>query len=734
MWRRVEELPIPSRLKAALIRRGYKELYPPQVAALNSGVMEGNNLLLCSPTASGKTLVAQVLVFKRILEEGGLALYLTPLRALASEKYEDFRDLGEELGLRAALTVGDYDSADPWIDRYDIVVATNEKADSLLRHRPSWLSKLKVVVLDEVHLINEEKRGPTLEMIVARLKNLPNPPQMLALSATVRNAEEIGEWLEAKVVKSSWRPVRLREGVYYEGDVEFSDGYSKHVPPRVAPVIDLALDCISEGGQTLIFAPTRRSAVSWARKLATTMERLKSTYDKRACLALAKELLSLESNRVTEQLAELLSRSVAFHHAGLSYISRKLVEEGFRANKIKAVIATPTLAAGVNLPARRVIIVDYRRYNVELGYYERISVMEYKQMAGRAGRPKYDEYGEAVLIARTLDERDFLWEAYITASPERLTSKLTSEPTLRAHLLATIASGYAETMSDVVRVFSNTLFAHQFGTLGLKASIKEALAFLKANDMLREENGRLEATKLGRRVSSLYIDPRSAAIILRGLSGTAGHPLGYLHLIATTPDMPKLYLRRRERERYDEIASEIGDKLLLKPPDNPYDYEFFLAELKTALLLYDWIEERPEDEIIERYGVGPGDIFSLTQTAEWLAYAASEIAATKGLLEHYIPLRRLRLRLKHGVREELLELVSIRGIGRVRARSLYNYGFRSIKDLVEADVKDLAKVPLIGPKLAAQIKSAVTGHPSTGAEVDESVLERRTRTTIEDFF
>jgi len=723
---KISELPLPAELKEALARRGYTDLYPPQEEAIRLGVLEGENLLLCSPTASGKTLVAQMLIFKKVLEEGGLALYLTPLRALASEKYQEFSSLGDELGVKVALSIGDYDSADPWLEKYDVIIATNEKADSLLRHRPSWLKKLKVLVIDEVHLLNESKRGPTLEMIIARFKCADNIPQLLALSATVRNSEEIASWLGAKVVSSDWRPVTLKEGVYYEGEVEFSDGSSITLPKMYSPITDLAITCVNEGGQALIFAPTRRTAVSMARRLALRMKRRKTT----AFEGLSKELLALERNSLTEQLALLVSRGVAFHHAGLSHAVRSFIERKFRENLIKIVVATPTLAAGVNLPARRVIISDYKRYNVELGYYEKISTMEYKQMAGRAGRPKYDKYGEAILIARTLEERDFLWENYIMSPPERIVSRLSSEPQVRAHLLATVASGYASSKEEVKRVFENTLFTHQFGTFSLETSLKEALNFLEAHGMIKREGNKLRATELGRRVSSLYIDPKTASIILTGLEEAEKRKsaLAYLHLIVSTPDMSKLYLTRKEKAKYDEIASELSHDLFVEPPTNPYDYEFFLAELKTAFLLYDWIEERSEDYIIEEYRVGPGDIYSLTQTAEWLSYAASEIALIRGLNDHFFALRTLRQRLKHGVKEELLELVSIKGIGRVRARALYNHGYKTLKDLLEADVHDLAKVPTIGPTLAEKIKAYLKG------EEDKVSVQLPKRVTLEDYF
>ena len=710
----IEELDVPESLKQALKRRGYRTLYPPQEEAIKNGVLEGKNLLLTSPTASGKTLIAILAIFKKALTEGAMSFYLTPLRALASEKYEEIKSLGDELGLRVALSIGDYDSDDPWLERYDIVVSTNEKVDSLLRHKPSWMSKLGAVVLDEIHLVNSEKRGPTLEMVIARLKTLPKRPQIIALSATVRNAKEIGEWLNAEIVATEWRPVALKEGVYYDGEIEYSNGETVELDRKADEITDLVASCLEGGGQALVFAPTRRTAVAKARKLAVLLRRLKVLEPRRENAAIASDILAAERNKITELLAETVKRGVAFHHAGLSYPVRRIIEKAFRENILKVIVATPTLAAGVNLPARRVIISDYRRYNVELGYYERISVMEYKQMAGRAGRPKYDKYGEAILLAKTLEEKDFLLETYILAPPERITSKLSSEPALRAHLLATVASGYASTLDQLRKIFTNTLCYMQYGQFNIDVSTKAALQFLVARGFIRSENGTLEATEIGRLTSSLYIDPLSAAVITEHLSASQkASVIGYLHLLAATPDMPKLYLRRKERERYEELLEEhLRGELLIEPPINPYDYEFYLAELKTALLLYDWIEETPDDVLIEKYNVGTGDIYSLTQSAEWLAYAASRLANALGLAHHYVRLANLRHRIKHGVKEELLELVSIKGIGRVRARALYSHGYKTILDLQKASPEELARIPTIGPTIAAKIKAYLRGEAS----------------------
>src|SRR2546427_8048199 len=238
---------------------GRAHLPPPQEDAIEAGVLDGKNLVLASPTASGKTLVAEVCILKHILEKNGKAIYLAPLRALASEKFKEFQKYssikkpsGEHL--RVGISTGDYDSSDPWLGRYDIIISTNEKADSLLRHRAPWMNELSLVVADEIHLLTEHERGPTLEVVLTRLTEVNPDIQVLALSATVRNAEEVGSWLKAGSVTTDWRPVPLREGIYHDNQVQFRDGASRAILSGTkTPSLDIVLDVLSSGGQALIF-------------------------------------------------------------------------------------------------------------------------------------------------------------------------------------------------------------------------------------------------------------------------------------------------------------------------------------------------------------------------------------------------------------------------------------------------------------------------------------------------
>jgi len=717
----IEDLPIPASVKEAIINSGITELYPPQEEAIHAGALEGKNLILASPTASGKTLIAELCALKHILEKEGKVLYLTPLRALASEKYQEFKRyaaIKKRDGRRVSvgISTGDYDSSDPWLERYDIIITTNEKADSLLRHRARWMDEISLIVADEVHLLNDAERGPTLEVVLARLMQINPDAQLLALSATVKNAEEAAEWLKAGSITTEWRPVVLKEGVLLHKEAHFKDGSALQIKrPTKNPAINLTSHIIQSGGQALLFAGTRKNAVSLARRAAANVTNLLSKPMKRSLTRIAEEILATgERTRISELLAELIQQGTAFHHAGLGGAHRRIIEDAFRDGKIKVLTATPTLAFGVNLPARMVVIHDYRRYEPGYGYYP-ITVLEYKQMCGRAGRPRYDKIGESVLIAKTEDERDYLMESYVLAEPERIWSKLAVERILRSHVLATIAADFAHTEQGIYDFFGKTFYAYQYDPRAIRGVITKILKFLYDEKMIEVGGENIYATKFGRRVSELYIDPVSGVMIREALLSRAPRltDISFLHMIAHTPDMfPKLRPYSREIDEIALFVDEHRDEFMFDVPDEWEDriaYEEFLGEAKLAWVLDAWVEEISEDETIERFRVQPGDLYRLIEAARWLLYASHELATLFGHKDMLPRLAELMERAEKGVKKELLPLVRLEGIGRVRARVLYNAGLKSIDDLKRAPLEKLTSLPLIGPKLAKKIKDQVGG-------------------------
>lgn len=713
-----ERYELPAGVARVLEKSGIKELYPPQAESIRKGALEGKSLTLAIPTAAGKTLVAELCMLKSVLNEGGRCLYIVPLRALASEKYDEFKGKYESLGVKVGIATGDYDAMDPHLAKYDILIATSEKVDSLLRHRAKWLADvITVVVFDEIHLINDPGRGPTLEVLAARLRQVNPELQILALSATIKNSGEVADWLDTELTKSEWRPVPLKEGVYYAGKIWFGDGSEKEVKVKEkGKLTKLAVDTVRGGGQVLAFVSTRRSTQTAARKVAERIRGLLSEEERKRLSEVASSIETTlgESTRTCRQLGNCVRQGAAFHHAGLHHVQRKLVEDAFRRNLIKVVCATPTLAAGVNLPSRRTIIRDYQRYTPPFGT-QPIPVLEYKQMAGRAGRPKYDKHGEAVLIAKTDVERDVLLEEFIQAEPERITSKLASEPALRTHVLASIAAGYVKSLEGMFDFINHTFFAYQYSTSRVETIVERVLDFLKEEDMVSARGKWLSATKFGERISRLYIDPLSGVKLRDGLEAAKPKKpteLGLLHLMCSTPDMGVLYLRRRDYSDLAPFAESHAGEFLTSIPDEelePEEFEYFLAEVKTARMLQAWIGEVPEDHIHERFGVGAGDIRRNVDTAEWLLYAAHELSKLFKVKPTYAPLQRLRKRIRYGIKEELLELVGLRGIGRVRARSLFNAGYRKLEDLKRASLRELSRVEHIGPETAKSIKKQTAG-------------------------
>ena len=211
---------IPAEVFEVLQAAGIKELRPSQEKAIAAGLLKGTSLLVCTPTASGKTLIAEFAATKTILQQKKKALYIVPLKALASEKHKSF-SLRYGRFCKVALSIGDTESADTYLANYDLIVCTAEKLDSLLRHHTPWVANVGCVVVDEIHLLNDAHRGPTLEVVLTILKRMLKDVQILGLSATIGNPQELAAWLNAALVIDDWRPVPLHKGVYWNGEVRF---------------------------------------------------------------------------------------------------------------------------------------------------------------------------------------------------------------------------------------------------------------------------------------------------------------------------------------------------------------------------------------------------------------------------------------------------------------------------------------------------------------------------------
>jgi helicase len=790
---------------------GIEKLYPPQAEAMTS-VLSGRNTMVCIPTASGKSLVAFLGIAKRLLvdEIGSRAVYIVPLKALASEKQAELSELGAALGLKVGLGIGDAPGEARKIDDCDILVCTSEKLDSLMRSKPEILGKVSIVVADEFHLLNDSHRGPTMEVNLTRVRHLRPEAQIIALSATVGNSQDLADWLDADLIVSSWRPVSLEYSTLAELDLEpralqksemITDGGALNPPrtldgPKSHVAWSVLADSWSEGGQLLVFVGTRRSAQSEARKLGQRMQKhlQKNDPERLPPLRQLSERLARGSNsNVGDALAEAVLGGVAFHHAGLRHQQRSLIEAAFKDKSLFCLCATPTLAAGVNLPARRVLVRDLKRYADGMSRF--LPVMEVRQMLGRAGRPRYDTKGEAWLLCKGGDPReaaDEVADKYIHGPIEDITSKLAAEPAMRVHLLSAIATGGLTVRGNIGDFFSNTYLGHTQPNQYLQDNIDKMLKWLvekrfirrKVHDpdtaadqwddnspewvdaaknaggvSLSEPHSRLEpmevsfgftpastlpsrtlsiagmeadtnvyeATAMGERIAQLYVDPLSADVMIDGLRRCVRRLVrqdlpvthfGLCHLVAATPDFLPFWAKASELEMNSMLrrkAAMVEDDLLI---DSPLE-ERALGLVKSAWCTEMWYEEEGMRIIEKEIGVSPGDVHSRIDLMTWLLLAAREILLKDDVFAeehqpHVAELMRLidltRRRVRAGCKEDLLQLVQVRNIGRTRARTLAKRGIRTPADLLQLTNKDLDAIKSLrgwGPVMVERMMEEV---------------------------
>ena len=734
---KIEKLDLEPKVIDFLKSEGYEELFEPQEQSVKAGLFdEKKNFLITIPTASGKTLIAMLAILSHLSKHKTKVVYLTPLRALTSEKFEEFKKL-EKLNLgrkiKIALSTGDSKEKKEKLEDADVIFLTNESMDANLVFQKDWIYDIGLVVSDEIHLIGDNTRGPTLEIILTRFKSGfigKNPPKIIGLSATISNSNELADWLNCELVESTFRRVPLSEAVYSRHiitnqDREETEGnFAKNRQESRHPKawIGLGLDTVAEKHQCLIFAMTRKNAVAWAKEAGLDVVKELKPNQKKELEKISKKILPKEdydNTKLTSELAKTVKNGTAFHHAGLDQRCRTIIENAFKNRHIKLLTATPTLAAGVNLPARRVVIPSVMRYTNN--GLEKISILEYKQMCGRAGRPQYDDMGESIIIAKGYP--DEILEHYVDGEPEPLESKtLDEDSSLRINLLGFIytASKFNPTSYEkIIKFFSQTFAAYQLSNNSiLEKKVTKQLEKLKEYGMVTDENG-FEPTKFGIRIFYLRIDPETAfdmtGYIEDYLRGTK-HTFGILYMITNLHEFYSQY------PIPDKYQGDMDD--LIDPNEKLYRNQEFLREycFKSLLILYKWIDAMTYQDMSDHFDAEPGDIFYIKENAKNLVYIFTEIIKfwrdyakenkQKKIVSEYQSLidesDLLKLQIQHGVPEKYLELVKIKQIGRVRAQILYNNGFKNRLDLEKAKIEKLAKIDKIGLTIANNIKAELT--------------------------
>ncbi len=507
-------------------------------------------------------------------------------------------------------------------------------------------------------------------------------------------------------------------------------------------VSNIALDTINIKKQALVFVNSKRGAEAQAERIASKIKNTSSELEELS----QKALKALpQPTKQCKRLHACLKKGIAFHHAGLHLKQRDLIEDEFRNGSIKIICATPTLAMGINLPSFRTIVRDLKRYGFR--GYTPIPVLEYMQFIGRSGRPDFnDEYGEAITIAETEESKKQIIKTYIKGVPEELSSKLALEPILRTYILSLIAAEFCSSKTALTNFFEKTFYGHQYGSIqGLQQIIDKILYLLEEWEFIRpinsqdfvsageESSEKLEATPVGKRVSELYLDPYTAQTLIQGLRKATSlktNEFSFLHLFSSCLELrPLLNVKMSE---YDEVAEKTSMQAFLteEPDEYSEEYDEFLNTVKTAMFFEHWINEKTEEFLLENYNIRPGEIHAKLNIADWLLYSCQELCRLLKFQQVYKNLSKLRTRVKNGAKEELLPLLKLKNIGRVRARILYRNSIRGIEEIKKADFAFLAQ--LIGKSIALDVKKQV-GQDFSKEKIEVKPNKRKGQMNLGDY-
>jgi superfamily II DNA/RNA helicase len=381
-----------------------------QQEAIDRGLLEGSSIMVSSPTGSGKTLVGEMALLRAIYE-GKQGLYLVPLRALAVQIANGLRERYEKKNISIGESHGDFQLPGTELSDHELIVTTYERADSLLRHNTDWLSNVGTVVIDEIQNLSEERRGPRLESVIIRLKRKIPDLQIVALSATIADPMRLADWLGCKLVESYERPVPLRYSVVYKQS-------------REEAIKELVMTTVQKNGQVIVFHRTRREAEADSIRLSDDVSR-HLTSEERTSLSSQMDSIEHWDVSIPTELTSVIHNGVAYHHAGLAGRTRRLIEHLFEKGLLRVICATTTLASGINLPARTVILATTRSPS---DYRNMISANKVHQMLGRAGRPGRDTKGFGIILAESRGEVVEIKKRYFKEFTNRKTGRIELEP------------------------------------------------------------------------------------------------------------------------------------------------------------------------------------------------------------------------------------------------------------------------------------------------------------------
>lgn len=699
-------------------------LLPVQERAIKEfNLFSGGNLVVFSPTSSGKTFIGEMAAVKAA-RANTRVFYLVPQRALAEEKYREFRQRYAPIGIDVVVSSRDHRQHDAQIrDRqFELAVVVFEKLRALLVSQPNLLTDVGLVVVDELQMLTDPERGATLELLLTKLRMAPTRPRLIGLSAVLGRAEALTEWLDARLLMDQRRPVELRKGVLCQGEYRYQEHNSgsigtesfRHVETKDRNELMLAAaqELVERGEQVLLFVPDRASAVLLARLLSSrvTLPVASAALD---------DLREAEETHMRDALAQTLENAVALHHADMTADEREIVERAFRDGQVRALVATSTLAMGVNLPTKNVVL-DGRRWETN-GPFDRPALVdlgksEYENMSGRAGRLAFtNDFGRSILVTHSRYQAESWLETYIAREFENIVPTLKHDR-IEDIVLDLVASGMARSRAALTEILlaSFTGRVHWTATMGREAFIEAvtaAVGICAEGGLVRQgKRDTLSITKIGKVAASRSIGAETAAVFARWAQ--AGHaappaPIEILTLLGQSMAGGEVYIRYSYREDREvdykgELLGRVNNAgLAERPVFGPYTKSSMALEddeaktVKKALMLQDWIDELPTRDLEQRYETWAGSIRRIGEEYGWLCEGLAAICAACGWRSAWRrSIEQLGQRLTFGVKEDAVDVMKlrVRRLGRGAMPRLRDYGLLELDELRKAGPEQLKRV------------------------------------------
>ncbi|KAI1383222.1 P-loop containing nucleoside triphosphate hydrolase protein [Hypoxylon trugodes] len=764
---------LPESLINNLAGLGIKEIYPWQKQCLlGPGLLNGaRNLVYTAPTGGGKSLVADILMLKRVLEnKSAKALLVLPYVALVQEKVRWLRNVVQDIKRQSDKKDAKKEETSLWQKRpdednvrvvgffgagkvratwsdFDIGVCTFEKASTLINTAidDCTITNLRAVVLDELHMLDDDHRGYLMELIATKLLSLGHEVQIIGMSATLQNIDLLSRWLDAHIYSTFYRPVPIEEYLVHEGNIyqassttgllktatqlatNFGTGQQQNSPVRtVQPslhkefkdpvlnaVVALAVETERSGYGVLIFCSSRRRALRDANPLDPTV------IEKR--LDLLADLRSL-STGLDPCLAETITSGVAFHHAGLTTEERDLIASAYDGGVLKVLVATCSLAAGINLPARRVVL-----HNARMGR-DLVGPSMLRQMRGRAGRKGKDEIGETYLCCRK-DDLESVIELMHAELPQISSSLTTDRHRIQRALLEVIAIRLANSRDTIDDYVQKTLLNFSMAPDTIATHVESNLQDLTEMGFIHSDDSNpYAATQLGKAVVASSLEPEDGAFIHREMQRALRAFVmdGEMHILYTfTPVYDSSVTInwqtfRSEMEGLDDSGLRVMTFLGLKPTQiNKMAQGGKLKETTAeekkmariyrrfylALQLRDLCNEMPIHVVSQKYDMPRGAVQNLAQTCQGFAAGMIKFCeqmswgGMAALLDHFSD------RLNAGAKSDLLALAKVTFIKSRTARVFYENGFKTVAALANADPKELVPILIQAQPSKVRLKS-----------------------------